>query len=713
LKSIEIFLNSAAILGCLYIILINTFRKSEFGLNRAFIIIPFLALLFFANNILYILNIPILGPIDYEKIHGSILILLSGIFFFLSLLYPKTRLSTSSLLLSLISLVPGIATGIVIVITDFIYKIGSSGGLSKGMLYSLFPIIITIYLLGALVILFVKSRRYINRVFSYEAKWFIFGLSLCILPVVFLSYIFPDFFGLINFRFIIQPIMGMYAIIIINYSIYDLRIINFPSFYLKLIFWSITSILLFLPLSFLIYYSEVYIKQNILFIIPVSAIMLLYLMLFFKYIISKVDFLFQRKYKNLSTKFNEMIQLTPLITDSDSSQNFWEELYHKTVEPFKSNFNILNASLYMFSQAHNQFIHVYGFGEEEVIQNIDSNSSLVQCLKTGKGVLEKSALYIDGKLKPYRDETLEFLKEIKGTVFMPFFNDNGIITSLFILGDLDDGKVYSRNFLELLELYRIQFQRLINNGIVLEEVRNDEIKKHDQLVVNNIKNKIIPVQLHQHQGIRISSFHINNSKNGGDFYDSIITNNDKCCFFIADCKYSGITSGLTSLQLYSSLNSQSTHFDSASNILNTMNHVVTSSNYEHQYTPALCLLYDKDSLTYSSAAFNPMITYNPSKDEFVTELSKGVPLGTDEKFIFQTTEIKASKGMIGLVFSEGLTASINNEGDKYPFENIKKIIKDNWSETPTVLVRKIFNDYSAFINEKDQYNDISLIIFQY
>jgi serine phosphatase RsbU (regulator of sigma subunit) len=69
--------------------------------------------------------------------------------------------------------------------------------------------------------------------------------------------------------------------------------------------------------------------------------------------------------------------------------------------------------------------------------------------------------------------------------------------------------------------------------------------------------------------------------------------------------------------------------------------------------------------------------------------------------------------MIGIIFSEGLTASINSEGNKYPFENIKKIIKENWAESPTILVRKIFNDYNSFINEKDQFNDVSIIIIQY
>ena len=264
-----------------------------------------------------------------------------------------------------------------------------------------------------------------------------------------------------------------------------------------------------------------------------------------------------------------------------------------------------------------------------------------------------------------------------------------------------------------MELFRIQFQHQLANALILEDIKKSQVISHDNLVVESIKKKIIPRELKQIPGFRISSFNINNSAQGGDYFDSIFINENKIAVFITDTSYAGVDSAILALEIYTAFNTPIRLNDSPDKILNTMNWIISTSKYEKKYAPSLCLTYtSKGELEYSNAAFNPLLLYDIKKDTFTELDSRGIPVGVDKDFLYETKQVPVHQGTIGIMYSDGLVSAMNSSGESYGTERIQKIIQSTKEKSPAIMTRELYLNLTAFIGGHKQINDITCIIFK-
>ena len=361
----------------------------------------------------------------------------------------------------------------------------------------------------------------------------------------------------------------------------------------------------------------------------------------------------------------------------------------------------------------NRFNMEHKVGADLNLYSIDLENVLVKGISPDCSVIECGVLDFDTKYKDYKDHILEFFKEKNIEIMLPIFNYEKELIGIIFLGFLPRKKIYSKTFLNVLELFRIQFQHQLINSLTLEEVKAKQIIRHDQMVANSIKKKIIPGSLKQIKGIRVSSFHMSNSIFGGDFFDSIVFNDDKLVIFIADTSYSDIESGILSMELYTVINSLTKNHDSPDKILNNMNWVITTSRFSKQYSSAFCMTYSSDGeIEYSNAAFNPMFVYSPKNNNFTKCDIKGIPIGVDQNFDFDKKSLKTESGSIGILYSDGFSSAINDSGEKFSLDMVKNLISNNAGDSADVLIRKIYHELDKFIDKKRQVNDITLILFK-
>ncbi|MCX7678751.1 MAG: serine/threonine-protein phosphatase, partial [Spirochaetes bacterium] len=176
----------------------------------------------------------------------------------------------------------------------------------------------------------------------------------------------------------------------------------------------------------------------------------------------------------------------------------------------------------------------------------------------------------------------------------------------------------------------------------------------------------------------------------------------------------GMESGVLLLELYSILHNQPEKWEMPDKMLNAMNWVVATSRYTHRYVPAVYCLYRniERQLLIAGAAFNPLTLYVLSKDEFIVYDVKGVPLGVEKNYNYDVNAINISEIVIGFIYSDGIVSAVNRNGNPYSIGRIKDIIRLNKEDTPALLARKIYMDFTSFMEGVDLQTDASLLIFK-
>jgi len=481
--------------------------------------------------------------------------------------------------------------------------------------------------------------------------------------------------------------------------------------YVRIFYWVLIFAVLFIPSAALLALRQSYQSRINIPYLFVAFFLFLLLFIFFRLFSKWFSNVPGRSFSRVIKTFDDLLR--PLNTLDNSEELFWKNLYHFTISGMAERFRISCCYFYLYDARKKHFECVYSTRELKEAKIVSPDDSMVKILYLGPRSIELSILYTDTNLAQYRADAVKFFNENDISSAVPFFNTDKKLAAFLLLGSGIGGRDYPAGFISGLEIFRIQLQQQIERRLILEEVKKRQIIEHDTLLVREIKHRINPLRLRQAHGIRISSFHAGNSATGGDYIDAVKIGNDRIALFMADSSYAGVNSAAASLVLFSVLHSLPLSFDSPGKALSIMNRVLLASRFS-RHAPAVCAFVSGDgTVQYSNAAFNPPVLFHPSDKEFIEcDRARGVPVGVDQKYLYETEEVTAEPGSIGIIYSGGIISSINGKGEEYSLASIKNIIKNNSGDTPAVLARKIYRDFSAFLGGKKQVNEASLVIFK-
>lgn len=707
---LELLLACCAAAVSLAICIYNIFKKSRTASNLLLAAAGFASagvFIIFGMHLLY----PSLIPAGiYLKIKLSLMLFVSVLFFGFIIAYPhaKTRLMA----LAIASSLPGYAACVVTIATDSVL---SESGSPPAVIfnetgYPTYLAVISLYLLSSLVVIGYKAFRRENRAFMNDLIYLF--ISLCVSFILFhtLSF-YPHQYGesLSNLGILIPlPLV----LLILNYAGIDVKTTDLKNFYATALYWIIIFALLCAPVMLVLKFNSTEYLRELIPPLWISLLLFIYLFLVFKYLSPRIENLSRRGQHNLVAKVDELF--TQRFSTAVAGAQKWDDFLKSLVNGIADKFGIRGAYFYLYNEQSKIFSVTHEAGGKITDAEIKMGSPLAELIGKYQGILYRPSVIYDEEFSAYLDAAAQYFKRNRAEAILPFLNPEKQIIGFLSLGPLKNNSIYSKSLLAALELYRIQFQHQLANALMLEQVRITQIHDHDRMVVNNVKNRIIPKNLCQVKGYRLSSLYMNNSPYGGDYFDSMALSADSAAIFMADSSYSGIDSSIVSLELYTVLHTPTKLYNAADKILNTMNWVMATSRFSKKYASAYCaILFSSGELLYSNAAFKPLVIYNPRGDTFTTCDTRGVPLGVDRTSKYETRNFQMTPGSTGILCSDGLMSAINPEGDAYGFDRVKGIIRGGRDKMPVELTRKIYDDFTRFIHNKKQINDVSVIIFKF
>ena len=206
---------------------------------------------------------------------------------------------------------------------------------------------------------------------------------------------------------------------------------------------------------------------------------------------------------------------------------------------------------------------------------------------------------------------------------------------------------------------------------------------------------------------------------GGDFFDIIpfeVIPLERGTFglLIADVSGKGIPAALFMALSRIVVRVNALWHRDPAKVIGSANNIITQDSKAGMFVTLFYgSLSEKDrTLTYVNAGHNPPLWYS-SRDGSIRELvPTGIFLGARENEIYTSETIRIEPGDILVLYTDGITESINSREEMFGEERLKSVVRMHARDSAQEILEHILEMVGSFSGDEPQYDDITLMVIK-
>jgi len=277
--------------------------------------------------------------------------------------------------------------------------------------------------------------------------------------------------------------------------------------------------------------------------------------------------------------------------------------------------------------------------------------------------------------------------------------------------------LFTDEFLDLLQSVANQMGFLIDNSLQTEQlIKMHEISKELQ-IAKDIQNSLLPEKCPQVKGLAVDAVCIPSEFVGGDYFDFFNINENGFDVVVADVSGHNVASALVMSEVRSLIKSivGSRKDLSPKDILSYVNTGMYPDLSKLEFIITLIYMridVKNKNIVYANAGQNPPIMC--TRGGGIRELSGGDPLmGIFEEYNFSEFSMDIHGNESLLVYTDGLTETQNADGEFFGIENLKHTVCSVLFRDPSELKSYILDTIIEFRGDKNQTDDITMVIINF
>jgi sigma-B regulation protein RsbU (phosphoserine phosphatase) len=236
-------------------------------------------------------------------------------------------------------------------------------------------------------------------------------------------------------------------------------------------------------------------------------------------------------------------------------------------------------------------------------------------------------------------------------------------------------------------------------------------------IAAEIQRNFMPETIPQLRGFDIAARTVMAKEVGGDFFDVIpfeIITLDKGTLglLIADVSGKGVPAALfmALCRIVVRVNAL-WHRDPAKAIYDSNNIIAEDAKSGMFVTLFLGVLSEKDrTFSYVNAGHNSPVVFR-SRDRTIEELlPTGIALGAVENGEYSSRNLSVGKGDVIVMYTDGVTESINADEELFGENRLNAIIKENARLSAKEILDRILAAVKEFSGDMPQFDDITLLV---
>jgi hypothetical protein len=655
------------------------------------------------------------GLIYMNRITQFFTVLFFSSAFLMSLVFPLPG-KRPSLAVMIISTIPALATGVIIMVTD--YSI-TGARMVEGVIVREFGFFYNIYAGIALFYLLMATgnfiRKYVNTkvdVYRLQLKYVFLGsCTSAILAAVF-ALILPRFFHYSDL-YILGPsvavIIGASSMFysVINHNLMDLStVINrVPLIILQLI-------LTFTPVYFILYFTE---SETAL--LPgiqshIIAGSIAFAFIFFSIsLVPRLDNIFKRKFYKLKKTLDDFVSEVRKFISPEYVIQRTVDVMFEAMQLKKVVFLVYNEDAKMYELA---YYRVKKAGDLQSAP-VERSSPVIRWFVRNHDMLYRDRIYIDDDMfDEVRDELTDYF-EINGfKMIFPIYHEKRLF-GMLCFGEKESMLSFTTDEMTRLKQFHLECNDFISTAFFAQKAKQEQFIGRTSDLSSYILSNSVPKYLPRVKGIKFGAFMIPRYEEGVDYFDFIRPGDIGIGVIATDVSGVGINSALYSVLLRSAFLSSVNDAPSTYTIMQKLNKLL------HMYTggkgglvTSFYFFYDYKNmgLMYTNAGFPALEVFRVEKGDFDSLDTEGIPLGYDESANYGIGRTHLEKDDIGVLYSKSLLSSKNDDGQVYGLVRLRNMIRDNRTRRPHEITDIFNRDFLRFMGTAKPEADVFVLVFK-
>jgi sigma-B regulation protein RsbU (phosphoserine phosphatase) len=228
-----------------------------------------------------------------------------------------------------------------------------------------------------------------------------------------------------------------------------------------------------------------------------------------------------------------------------------------------------------------------------------------------------------------------------------------------------------------------------------------------------IQMSLLPKEPPRFAGYDVAGATIPAKAVGGDYFDFVRVNDDTLAFCLGDVSGKGMPAALLMANLQATLRSQIMTGASPKECLARANNLIYRSTDDDKFATLFYGTLDRSAheIVYANAGHNYPL-FLKAGDKPARLETGGLVLGCLENFPYAESTVSLCAGDSLLVYSDGITESINANDEEYGEERLAALFVNHRSDTAQRLIDEIVSAVKAHAIGSPQTDDMTLLVIK-
>ncbi len=297
-------------------------------------------------------------------------------------------------------------------------------------------------------------------------------------------------------------------------------------------------------------------------------------------------------------------------------------------------------------------------------------------------------------------------------ISVPLRNPDGQILGVLEAINRRDGTCFTEAEIPL-------FSALADHAaIALERARlqREEIEKQrleQQLTwARQIQQGFLRTEMPDYPGFSFAALNVPAVYVGGDYYDVLPIDRERCALAIADVSGKGPSAALLMATFRAVLLAHVGRDLSALETVRLTNTIMVKEGPPQSFVTLFFAILDtaRGDLTYVNAGHNPPILYDPQHGALELLKAGGTIIGVDASVPYRSGRRRIRPGQMLVMYTDGVTEASNQSQEFFGEDRLRAIILEHGRADARAMVRSIHESVSRFTEGSPQSDDITLLV---
>ena len=359
----------------------------------------------------------------------------------------------------------------------------------------------------------------------------------------------------------------------------------------------------------------------------------------------------------------------------------------------------------------------------QFLENILKSESF----KMGEGLIgqvaksKRAQLIADATNDPRVIQHNDPALQVRSIIIAPVLFQGELIAVLAVANPADDLAFTDTDF-SLVESLAEQVGLAVHNSDSMQlQIEKNKLDLDIELA-SSIQGLLLPSTFPPSDKIEFAAHYTPAQKIGGDLYDVFAIDDNRIGVAIADVSGKGISASILMAICQTNLRHISRQLDSPAEVLSAINAQMQSSMRRDMFITIVYAIIDqaKQTITFARAGHELPFFYRHASDGTDTVeavQSQGMALGMVPPEIFDLTikdkTVPFGKDDALLLYTDGVTESVNASGDEYSGERLIETLKTHGNSNAQSILAQVMDSVHRFSGDEGQPDDLTLIAIKH